>query len=69
MENIEENKVWQTRQWNGGFDKYSTSKECLDKVSWDNATCYDPINHKVHPCKKGLCPLYYKEEAENLNKN
>jgi hypothetical protein len=69
MKDIEENKVWQTRQWTGGSDKYSISKECLHKVSWDNTICYDPMNHKAHPCKKGICPLYYKEEVESLNKN
>jgi len=67
MEDIEKNKVWQTRQWIGESDKYSTSERCSHKVSWSKTICYDPINHKTHPCKKELCPLYYKGEVGNLN--
>ena len=67
MEDIKENKVWETRYWTGGLYKYSTSKECSHKVSWDKRICHDPMSHETHQCKKELCPLYYKRKAKNLN--
>lgn len=65
MENLEDKtNIWKTRQWIAGHYVYSTSDQCLQRISRNKGICYDPITHETHPCKKEKCPLYYNPKDE-----